>query len=592
MQAMLLAAAFTLLSTAADASDWTALDRSPVDLVVSPENRWLVTANQTSDSISLVDCASGKVLDEIRVARRPAALALHPSGNSVVVSCSDGEELDVVDVREGKLHLRRTIPLRGEPHGVAVTTDGRTAYVALTSLDQVAVVDLEAGQPLEYIRVGRWPRFLTLSPDGSRLAVGTSGDRGVSVVDTQSRELLYIEQFVGLNIGHLQSSRDGRHVYFPWMVYRRNPIDKSNIRLGWVLASRVARVRLDGPARREALSLDPPGKAIADPHGLALTSDDQRLVVSASGSQELLVYRLPDLPLQDHGGTDHIPPELLQGSDRFFRIDLGGRPMGVRIGRDDQTCYVANYLHNSVQVVDLVARKLVRTIPLGGPSAPSLARQGAAIFYDGKRSLDQWYSCHSCHYEGGTNAVVMDTMNDGSRFTFKTVPALYHIDQTAPWTWHGWQTDLRAAMHHSLTTTMLGPEPSQHDAEAMVAFLQSLEPPPNPHVAAHGRLNEAAERGKVLFHSASVGCSGCHAGTYFTDGQVHDVGSGRRNDRYEGFNTPSLQGVFRKTLWLHDGRARSLDELLSGPHEPAQVAGSRSLSESERRDLVEYLKTL
>ena len=49
---------------------------------------------------------------------------------------------------------------------------------------------------------------------------------------------------------------------FPWMVYRNNPITAGNIRLGWVLASRIARVRLDGPARREAMSLDPQGKAI------------------------------------------------------------------------------------------------------------------------------------------------------------------------------------------------------------------------------------------------------------------------------------------------------------------------------------------
>ena len=129
------------------------------------------------------------------------------------------------------------------------------------------------------IAVGRWPRHLALSPDGSRLAVGTSGDRGVTVVDTKERKELYREQFMGLNIGHLAASKDGKHVYFPWMVYRHNPITPGNIRLGWVLASRVARLRLDGPARREAMSLDPQGQAIADVHGLALTSDESRLVV-------------------------------------------------------------------------------------------------------------------------------------------------------------------------------------------------------------------------------------------------------------------------------------------------------------------------
>ena len=64
-----------------------------------------------------------------------------------------------------------------------------------------------------------------------------------------------LEDFVGLNLGHMQASADGKYVYFPWMNYRHRPITAGNIRQGWVLASRIARVRLDGPARREAIAL-------------------------------------------------------------------------------------------------------------------------------------------------------------------------------------------------------------------------------------------------------------------------------------------------------------------------------------------------
>src|SRR6185295_17663934 len=316
---------------------------------------------------------------------------------------------------------------------------------------------LRSKQVASRIDVGRWPRHLALSPDGARLAFGTSGDRGVTIVDTREQKALYQEQFVGLNIGHMQASKDGAYVWFPWMVYRNNPITAGNIRLGWVLASRIARVRLDGPARREAMSLDPQGKAIADVDGLALTSDESQLVVSASGTHELLVYRTDGLPLKDYGGTDHIDPELLKDSNRFYRIELGGRPMGLRMAKDDRTVFVANYLDNSVQVVDLEARKVTRTIPLGGPAEPSLARRGETIFYDARRSLDQWYSCHTCHYEGGTNSVPMDTLNDGSPFTLKTVLPLYQLHETGPWTWHGWQDELSAAMKKSLQDTMLGP---------------------------------------------------------------------------------------------------------------------------------------
>jgi cytochrome c peroxidase len=306
----------------------------------------------------------------------------------------------------------------------------------------------------------------------------------------------------------------------------------------------------------------------------------------------LLVLRRPDLPFMDYGGTDHIPRELLDDESRFARIQLEGRPMGLRIGSDDRTVYVANYLENSVQVVDLDRRQLMRSISLGGPSEPSLVRRGEAIFYDARRSLDQWYSCHTCHYEGGPNAVVMDTFNDRSPFSFKSVLPLHNVTRTAPWTWHGWQADFRDAMAQSLTSTMVGPVPSEQDIDALIAYLESLRLPPNPFRGDGGQLDEAAVRGERIFHSDQANCASCHTGEYLTDGQIHDVGTGTAVDRLDGFNTPSLQGVYRKVILLHDGRETSLEVLLTGPHSPSIVSGNEPLTEAQVRDLVAYLRSL
>lgn len=577
---------------------WAALacgeerDRSPVDLVIGPDEAWLATVNQSSDSVSLVRTADGQILDEVAVGQHPVGIALLPDGKTLLVSGHYSGEVTVLDVAGSKLVKSGEIQVGFQPHGIAIAADGGTAYVACTANAQVAVLDLAERKVTGRIDVGRWPRHVALSPDGTRLAVGTSGDRGVTVVDTKDRQALYQEQFVGLNIGHLQVSRDNRHVWFPWMVYRNNPITPGNIRLGWVLASRIARVRLDGPARREAMSLDPQGRAIADVQGLALTSDESRLVVSASGTHELLVYQTAGLPLKDFGGSDHVDPALLASRERFVRIELGGRPLGLRIARDDNTVYVANYLGNSVQVVDLATRQVSRTIPLGGPSEPSLARRGEAIFYDARRSLDQWYSCHTCHYEGGTNSVPTDTTNDGTPFTFKTVLSLDHLHETGPWTWHGWQTDLTAAMKKSLTETMLGPQPTDDDAAALMAYFEAREPPPNPFLQRDGSLSEAAARGKRVFESQQAACANCHSGPFFTDGQVHDVGLGSPRDKYQGYNTPSLCGVYQKVKLLHDGRSDWLLDVITGAHAPEKVAGTGTLTKGEARDLVEYLKSL
>ena len=565
--------------------------RSPVDVALSTNGRWLVSANQTSGSVSLVDLQKRAVVDEHRVGGHPTAVVRVGDTERFVAVSRDSGEIVLFTITQGVIEEIRRTTVGLHPVGAAISSSGARLWVALSAADQIVELSLPALVEERRIDVGKQPRYLAVNPQGTRLAVGTSGDRGVSVVDLERGELLYIDRFIGLNIGHLQSTRDGTYAYYPWMVYRNNPITKNNIQLGWVLASRIARSRLDRHERREAMSLDPRGQAIADPHGLRLTSDEAKLVVSASGSQELLVYLVEGLPLEAHGGPDHVDPELLADSDRFYRIGLGGRPMGLRIAPDDHTVYVANYMQDTVQVVDLDSRRITGAISLGGPTRPDLQRQGEAIFYDGRRSLDQWYSCHTCHYEGGSNSVAMDTWNDGSPRTVKTVLPLFHLADTGPWTWHGWQTDLRDAMHKSLTSTMQGSKPTETDVDALLAFLTNLKRPPNPLAS---RLDPGSvSRGRDLFYGERAGCSSCHQGSQLTDGQVHDVGTGHRRDQYDGFNTPSLKGVYQKVVLMHHGKADSLETLLRGLHAPEQVAGAGPpLTDQELADLIAFLKTL
>lgn len=570
------------------------VDRSPVEVAQSPDRQWLVSANETSNSVSLIRCSDGQVVDEHRCGRHPADVVVCPDGATVLVSCSWSGTVDVLTIEQERLQSQGSVTVGFEPCGLAVSPDGARAFVGLVATGEVAELDLRALQVTRRLAVGNWPRYLALSPDGTRLAVGCAGDGEIAVLDAARGTVLYKEPLAnGINLGHMVTSADGANVYFPWMVYRSNPISVSNIRRGWVLASRIGRVRLDGAADREAISLDVPGKAVADPHGIVISADGERLVASSAGTHELLVYRLPDLPFVSAGGPgDLIEPALERDRDRFDRIDVGGRPLGMVLDGESHRLYVANYLRNSVQLVDIDSRTVVQEIALGGPAEPSLARRGMAIFYDGQRSLDQWYSCHSCHQDGGVNSRPMDTMNDGTERTLKTVLPLFHVTHTAPWTWHGWQTSLEDAVHTSITTTMQGAEPTPHDVRAVIAFLEQLPAPPNPFLQPNGQLTASAERGKEIFHSEAAGCARCHAGDYLTDGQMHDVGLGSEKDYYQGYNTPSLVGVYRKVRWLHTGRARSLEQVLEEFHSPEAVSGTAKLTDDERAALVDYLRSL
>lgn len=568
------------------------VDRSPVDLLLTKDQRRLIAANQTSGTLSVVDIASGQALQELACGERPTAMAMSADEKRLVVSSTYTGELLLFRFDGERLTEDGRVFVNFEPRGVAVAPDGKTAYAALTSGRCVAVVDLDKRELTKKIGCGRWPRYLALTPDGARLAVGCSGDGGVCILDLADEKKIHQDDFLGLNIGMMAMDQAGQHVYFPFMVYRSNPITTRNIQIGWVLASRLGRLEVGKAARRAAFSLDKQGEAVADPQGIALSPKEDWLVCAASGSQELLVYRMEKLPFEKYGSTDHLPSDLLNDSNRFFRVHLGGRPMACRFAADGRRVYVADYIQNCVHVVDLERRKPVRSISLGGPAEPSLARQGEALFYDGKKSLDQWYSCHTCHYEGHANNVAMDTLNDGRFGNFKTVPSLRNVTETAPYTWHGWQKKLDDAVSKSFSETMLGREPNKEEVAAVIAYLATLKCPPNPYRTKDGGFSPAAQRGKAVFESEKAGCARCHSGPYFTDGKLHEVGLSDRRDVYKGWNPPSLLGVHDRMLYLHDGRAKSLEEVLTGPHSPAKVTKKGELTGEELADLIEYLKAL
>ncbi|MFK7737154.1 MAG: c-type cytochrome [Pirellulaceae bacterium] len=585
--------------------------RGPVDLVVAPGEEWAVTVNQESGTLSLVDLQNQRVLDEKPIGDRPGSICWLGE-NQLLASCRYSGELVRFEVAENELCETGRLPIGMEPLGVAAAINRNEpsvtpqfAYVGLQASGEVAEIALADFTISRRFDVGVWPRYLAISKDGERLAVGLSGQSSIAVVNVSDGETLYEEPLSGgINIGHLQINRTGDEVYFPWMIYRSNPITVRDIQRGWVLASRLARIRMDGPQYREAISLDVPRLAVADPFGVSLTPNEQRIAVTSSGTHELLVYRLNDLPFQGAGGPgDLIDPALLRDDDLFYRLPLGGRPMGLRASRDNRQVYITNHLKDCVQIVDLDLRQVVSEIQLAQPEdVREQNRQlfvGMELFYDAGRSLDQWYSCHSCHVDGGSNAKAMDTWNDGTELTSKTVLPLFGVTQTGPWTWHGWQESLKDSLQNSFVSTMKGEEVSQEQIDALHAYLGTLELPPNPFVGLadsnteNGRqFAESVENGKELFHRESVGCSACHSGPNFSDGEIHHVGLERASDAYEGFNTPSLRGVYRKPRLLHDGRAKNLQTVLKKWHRPQDIGGGAELTSEQIDSLVAYLKTL
>jgi YVTN family beta-propeller protein len=566
--------------------------RSPIDIALLDNGRLVLVANHGSNSVSLVDLDGGKVLAESACGGKPAAVVASPDGKMAVVGNLGSGTLTLFSLAKDALVKTREVPFGGWPRALVFSHDGASLFAALAGRDEIVELDCAAGKITRRWAAPREPRSLALSADGQWLAAASSRSAQVRCWNVHSGKLHW-ERDIGeaFNLRGLCFTPENDAVICAHSVRRDFPVTKDNIEKGWVIDSRLTRLALAAEHVPPSwqVALDPAGRAVSDPYGVAVSPSGRWLVFTSSGTHELVVLAASAVPWNGGDPGDVLNSELLK-SDNFRRIELGGRPMALAFRGRSNTAIVANYLLDAIQVMDIAAGKLLRTISLGATPAPDLARQGEALFYDARWSHNQWFSCHTCHVDGHTCCLNFDTLNDDTYGTPKLTPSLFNVTRTGPWTWHGRQQDLGAGVAKSFMTTLHGPRPTEHETAAMLAFLDTLKPPPHPRAERTGGENAAVRRGEAVFKDKAR-CNRCHRPPYYTSPGAYDVKLEAEGSPYKLWNPPSLLGLHDRGPYLHDGRAKTLKEVLEKHHTPDMLGGPE-LTDEEQHDLRAFLLSL
>jgi YVTN family beta-propeller protein len=165
---------------------YVAMSGSPVGGPGVDESK-LPPPDKAADGIGVFDVASLTLQRVLRGISDPEQVAPTRDGKLVVAS-EDTGRAEILDAASGNAVAK--VDVGGEPEGVAVSPDGRFAYMTSESDSLVTVLDLARNAKLKQMKVGERPRGVLFSPDGARAFVTGEGDRSVTMIDGRNHSIL------------------------------------------------------------------------------------------------------------------------------------------------------------------------------------------------------------------------------------------------------------------------------------------------------------------------------------------------------------------------------------------------------------------
>jgi YVTN family beta-propeller protein len=175
-----------------------------------------VVASRDSNEIALLNTATNHLVKQIEVGEGPASVAVTPDGRYAYVADAFGKSVSVVDTSMMKT-VGEPIEVGTTPFGVAITPDGRRAFVTDRGSGEVSVIDTATRKSVEEIPVGTGigsgPTGVAVSPDGTFAYVTLSADDAVEVIDTDTLKVVGEPIEVGDGPAGVEFSPDGRNAY-------------------------------------------------------------------------------------------------------------------------------------------------------------------------------------------------------------------------------------------------------------------------------------------------------------------------------------------------------------------------------------------
>jgi len=184
----------------------------------------LAVSNWISNTVSLIDYESGKLISHLKTSASPRGLLFTDNGESIIVLCFDGGKIQKFNTESGALEKEVTVNKSAMRHIVS-SSDDKKAYVSDMYFRQIYEIDLSTLEILRKVQVHNNPNTIALA-NGKWLFVSCRGKNNpvdytlrslengkICIIDTETMKV--IKSFEGGNQPTgLDISLDGKILCF------------------------------------------------------------------------------------------------------------------------------------------------------------------------------------------------------------------------------------------------------------------------------------------------------------------------------------------------------------------------------------------
>jgi YVTN family beta-propeller protein len=582
---------------------------SPREIAISPDGHWIYVVCERSDELLIVNAATQLVESRIAVGHVPRDLVLSGDGRWIYVSNSWTDEIDVID--SDSREIVRKLTAGFEPTGLALDHEATTLYVANRISNDISVIDLSTGREAKRLVAGRGSSYLAAS--GGKIfgthvypRIGqyrTVPESEITVIDTDRQT---VERRIPLpniaGVFHVAISQDGR-LGVAAQLRPKNLIPLAHVEHGGVFSNSLTLFG-DDVGGSVQVPIDELDRYYALPFGVAISPDKSKIFVSTAGADSVTVVDVAKLLQFAKSQTRPFVNDLSASANYVAtRIPVGRNPRGLALSPDGSRLYVANRMDDTISVIATSSNTVNSTVDLGAPKEIAALRRGEQIFNSARYSFQGQFGCANCHIDGTFDGIEWDLEPDGFGKDIVDNRLLEDLRDTEPFKWNGGNPDM---------PTECGPRTEKYfyrsqsydgrELADLVSYVMSQPFRPNRNRLANGHVSPAQERGKSIFERTvdktgspiplTNRCNYCHSGSKYTNRQSFDVGSGKAADRSPLVDVPQLNNVYLTAPYLHDGSARSLEEIWTVFNPKDTHGRTNDLTKDELNDLIEYLRTL